>query len=185
MIKYTVNYNTGTEIIQVPTSWNDVKLKTYIDLVNRDNGNWITRISILIGITEENINTLPVSQIESWILDISFLADFSEIENCTKIPVEYKDFKIGSLEFGWYEEAMAVVTSVQKQELNLINAGVKVAECFTRFRIDGKEQKSKTDFENSPVLEVLSTINFFLIASVNSLNGINTSMKMTKKMQTN
>jgi hypothetical protein len=181
MFKFALRFTTGKQVINLPEKWSEVTFNQYVDLVNGDDKNWLTRLSILSGVEKKFIDQLPIETVELLINRITFINDQSALKNC-KSPKKYKGFKYTKLESAWHFDIM---DELEKHKgLDLINCAPVVVERCTRKR-HGKIKGLLTsngfskgiDISQRPVTEVLGTANFFLACLINFSKNTNTSQR--------
>lgn len=169
--------------IKLPESWSELTFSQYLDLVNGDDKDWVTRLSILTGIDKESIVQLPGEAVESLIHVISFLADKEPLVKANVIPDEWAGFKYSKVEYSHHCAIMAEVKRCTDAQLNELNFAPVLVEYCTGERVSKKEFKKGIDIRNKPVTEVLGLANFFLTASIHS--WINTNSYQRKERMKN
>lgn len=140
--------------VSVPESWNEVTFKQYVELVNYDKGTIESRIAILLGLSENEVNNLQSSDVFMIVPIISFTFDTKDIIECNVVPDEYKDYYIGHQSWKKLEEAKQAINALDGKDA--VNAASKIIKIYTDQDIDDK-----------PVTEVLGLVNFFLISYIN------------------
>ena len=155
MVKFNLTSadNTLTSV-SVPDSWDEVSFKKYVDLVNYDKGTIESRISILLGISEDYINVLPSEDVLMIVPIIAFTFDTDELIKCNVVPDQYKDFYIGHESWKKLEEAKQAINALDGKDA--VNAAAKIIKIYT-----------DQDIEDKPVTEVLGLVNFFLSSYIN------------------
>lgn len=155
MVKFNLTSadNTLTSV-SVPDSWDEVTFKKYVDLVNYDKGTIESRISILLGISEDYINVLPSEDVLMIVPIISFTFNTEELEKSNVVPDDYKDFYIGHESWKKLEEAKQAINALDGKDA--VNAAAKIIKIYT-----------DQDIEDKPVTEVLGLVNFFLSSYIN------------------
>lgn len=155
MVKFNLTSadNTLTSV-SVPDSWDEVTFKQYVDLVNYDKGTIESRISILLGISEDYINVLPSEDVLMIVPIISFTFNTEELEKSNVVPDDYKDFYIGHESWKKLEEAKQAINALDGKDA--VNAAAKIIKIYT-----------DQDIEDKPVTEVLGLVNFFLSSYIN------------------
>lgn len=162
MFKFTANFIDEDKEISLPESWEDVTYTQYIDLVNRDDKKWITRLSILTGLEVDIIGQLPTHVVDMFINIISFMADQSDLEKANVIPKEYEAFNYSSVEYAHHCRIMDEIKKYNEQGLNILNAAPVIVEYCTGKRKDSEKFDLGLDIRQRPVTEVVGLANFFL-----------------------
>lgn len=192
MFKYSLNFSTGKEVINLPEKWSEVTFNQYLELVNGDDKNWLTRLAILSGVERKFIDQLPIGITELLINRITFTANTQALLKYNKVPKKYQKFKIERLETGWFSD---VVNAMEKAEgKDRLNAAAVLVERCTRKRVTTQSGLKKMikpipvdgvvkpgiDITNKPITEVWGIANFFLARWIIFSLSTNTSQSPGK-----
>ena len=186
MFEFKAQFIEGDRVVRLPESWSELTFDQYVNLVNNDDKEWLTRLIVLTGI--EDIGKLPVHAIELFTSIISFLADVKPLNDANVVPEKYQDFKYSSsVEFTWHQEVLIefkkwsdhyevdkAETPEQKDILMRkvqMSSAAKLVEVCTRFRTTDERVIPGMKINNDPVLEVIGMVNFFLHSSIIYSNG--------------
>lgn len=145
-------YISGDEVINMPEAWSEVTFNQYVELVNRDSGDWFDRISVLTGLSIEDVKRFKTDLFVQFVNRASFLNDTKPLMDSLIVPEKWQGFKVGSTEIGTFMQVQQELDRVKEAELNSVNAGAKIVKLFTG-----------EDIGSDPVTEVLGLVNFFLL----------------------
>lgn len=178
-------YEKGTEKknISVPTSWKDVTIDTWIQLVNEDDGTVERRLAILTAIPYEDIIQIPAMQFVKLATSIAFSFDVSPIAEANTTPEKYKNWYIGDQSWEKLEFAKAEIAKCDEKKIygtdvdaagleysvvvntiparDPINASIEIVRIYTGENISGRA-----------VIEVIGLVNFFLSSYINFSNAL-------------
>lgn len=106
MIQLELQYNTGTEIVNVPTSWADITFSQYVELLKVEKESDLlfedrlaNRFKIFLGIDKENFKSLKAFAIEQISTMLMFSFNFEELNEYYIVPEEFKNFDVGDQEW--------------------------------------------------------------------------------------
>jgi hypothetical protein len=188
MFKLNANFIDGTKEVILPESWNELTFSRYVDLVNNDDKEWKTRLSVLTGIEKDDLGKLPVHAIDLLISVIGFIADLKPLNDANVAPEKYKDFKYStSVEFTWHEEVLKELQkwtkfykgdeadTPEKRDILLrkvqMSSAAKLVEVCTRKRTSDSRVLPGWNIKDEPVLNVIGMVSFFLHHLITYLNG--------------
>lgn len=157
MVKIQLTTNQKVLKKSIPTDWDDVTFKQYVELVNFDDGTIERRVSILLGIDFELVKTIPAVDIAGIIPLISFSFNFKKLEESNNVPEEYKNFNIGQQSWSKLEECNQSIAKIEGKDS--INAGADIVRIYT-----GR------DINDEPITKVLGLVNFFLRSYLDFIN---------------
>lgn len=159
--------------IKVPTSWNDITLKTFSELEkyyseNENNiPDVINILHILLQKTKDEINDLPMYITDKILGKMSFLQDeFPKYELSTKVEIDGKIYEVNVMEKMRTGEFIATDTVLKGDRYNYAAILAILCRCegekydsdFEANKLEGRIKM----FENIPVTKVLPILGFFL-----------------------
>lgn len=158
--------------ITVPTKWSDLTLKMYQDIEkfyeNKDEKFDVRKVvHIMCGLTEDEINALPVEFLEVIMTHLLFLhTKPEEKEPTNKIIINGEEYSINFMEklkTGEYIAAdMAMKSDKHDYASFLAILCRKKGESYdSKFEAELFEERKKM-FENQPVTNILPVLGFFL-----------------------
>lgn len=172
-MELTFNYTTGPEKMDVPTSWGEVSFSKYCDLLENDNATLPRRISIMLGIPETEVESLPAGVAISIGNCLSFISDMAPIREAgAVIPVGFEKFDVGFESWGKYEDAQKVLATYH-DKTEYTRAAVEIVKIYT-----AKGDEPGRDISNEPVTEVLGLATFFLAKLIVFSQGTQPSEKV-------
>lgn len=106
MVQLELKYSTGTEIVNVPTKWDDVTFEKYAELLKLENepdqifeDRIKNRFQVFLGIDSDNYMRLQASAVDSISTLLMFSFDFEELNKYYNVPAEMEGFDVGEQEW--------------------------------------------------------------------------------------
>lgn len=163
------------------TSWPEVTIEKYIQLVNEDDGTIETVCSILTGVPKADIMAIPATDFVLVAKACMFVFDKAALLGLCSVPAEYEDWYIGEHSWEKLEKAKKEMARIGPQPIigeqlegetmveyikdwtkgqDSINAAKEIVKIYTGKDISGK-----------PITEVFGEVNFFLSSYISFMNG--------------
>lgn len=137
---------------KVRTSWNEVTLKEYCEIVKAQSKDWIERLSIYSGIPLDIINKIKLKQLQI-LLDLVEFMDEPDIVQAFVIGYE-SEMKIGEQPYWKIEKCKQLL----KDNPFPITVGAEIVELYTG-DVDGNGGEKISD---KPVTEVIGMCAYYL-----------------------
>lgn len=169
-VNKTCIYNFGE--INVPTSWDDVTLEQFMQLMDKKDVREV--ISILTGKDINYVNLLPADFVESIISRLVFLQKEPEYEAKNEIIIDNEKYFINVLEklkFGEYVDVNSVIQSDNKNYAAFLGILCrKEGEEYNDEFIANVFDKRMEMYNKQPITKILPVVAFFLGLCMTSEN---------------
>lgn len=171
-----LNYN-----IQVPTSWDEVSLSTYLKIhksyIENKNVNPSELISILANIPKEEVDRMPAIVVENIFGRLTFINEKIDETPSNTLEIDGEIYKVNSEEELKFKEYVDIQTMLDADELAysqlLAILCRKEDEEYNDDFIETKLKERIEMFNNLPVTKVMHLIVFFLMKATKSTNILN------------
>jgi hypothetical protein len=147
----------------IRTSWNDVTLSAYCDIVKAKGKPLAERLAIYSGIPIETVNALNFEQL-AMIADLTAFMDNPDIVHAFAVGYE-SELNIGDQPYWKVEKAKQLL----KNNPHPITVGAEIVELYT----GDKDGEGGQKISDRPVTEVIGMCAFFLTYCQSSLSGSN------------
>lgn len=185
MVEMIFKYSTGDEVVNVPTEWNDITFKQYVELLKLENEPDLlfedrikNRFKAFLGVTTENFALLKITTVEAITSLLLFSFDFAKLNEFYKVPEEFKNFDVGDQEWQKLIECQIAMKPIyvsypitpemsaeEKEEvgIKILMEMYEVGDIFVK-AFTGKDIKNEklTDVYWMPAFFLTKYYNFFL-----------------------
>lgn len=190
------------EVIKIPTKWDDVTFKQFLDLMDVKANDHAKLISIFTGIPEETVSKAKIGGLENLMRALSFIStepqfDTRKVEGLLgiKAPADITFEHLAPYEdmMQWAYKDIDMAKDGKHRES--VECKARYCAIYSQYSRDGEYDSIKAetvyqDILNAPCLDVLYLGTFFLIKHLASRTNITASSKQStpqsqkKKKQT-
>lgn len=143
----------------LPTSWNDISMKKYIEIVKAKDKTFAERLSVYSDIPFQVINFLSFNQIKT----ISDIVEFCDSFDVVNAFAQESEIKIAEQPYWKIEKAKQLLKDVQP-----VTVSVEIVDLYT----SDSDGNGGMDISDKPVTEVIGLAAFFLRNCQTSLTDI-------------